>query len=217
MKFEFVLFLKNGFCLIFFSLQSVGDSSVSSGSAASARGTSPSRSDDSRSISPIGILPSKIRLRSSVSNASSAGPYASSPLPLQTAMLKKSISSNPLPTGGFGGLGADGNVKPKKRAPPPPPTSSSSPHKTLTQSISHPSSSSPAGGEGVKPAPTRKKEAPVPVVSKSAAPMAASAPNTSETGTHSRHSSASDSSGYHEASASSILSDQQQEMIRNDR
>lgn len=163
-------------------LQSVGDSSVSSSSdsATSARGISPSRSDDSRSISPIPVVHKTThRLNQTVlSNCSSSSIGNQSSVQGKNSTLKMSA---PVP-------------KPKKRAAPLPPGMNT----TLEESRNsvnnnHSMENASSIVSPVKPMP-RKKEAPKepPKIQ----------PVGHQTINHSRQSS--DSSGYHE---SSVLSD----------
>ena len=120
-------------------LQSVGESSVSSESAASARGTSPSRSDDSRSISP---LPPPVKYKTN--NTSSSVISNSSGSSGSNSTLNK-ISNSTMST------------KPKKRAAPLPPSTPTTPISSVPPPVPHkPLSHSLSNTEEVKPTPRRK-------------------------------------------------------------
>ncbi|CAG7816439.1 unnamed protein product, partial [Allacma fusca] len=199
-------------------LQSVGDSSVSSESAVSARGVSPSRSDDSRSISPLPPARPKLKLNPTMSNASSSSGTSSSipksQLPPSSSgpLIKSGLKSTS--TSNLSNSAVQAPPRPKKRAAPQPPGLVT--HQSLPppSSSSSSSSSTPVGNKNpnvhiipstplsnisnntsnvlsppVRPTP-RKKEPP-------REPPGLTTKATSLPIHHSRHSS--DSSGYHEA------------------
>ena len=162
---------------------------MSSESAASARGISPSRSDDSRSISPLPPMRPKMKLNTTMSNASSSSGTSSS-VPrvihqqqqqqIQQSQLKSPIEPPP---------------RTKKRAAPPPP---------VVAAGAAPANDAIRGSqsEGLNRIESKPPAAPIkPTPRKKDAPKDPPGWNNNKSTTlpihHSRHSS--DSSGYHEA------------------
>jgi hypothetical protein len=179
--------------------QSVGDSSVSSGSTGSARGLSPTRSDDSRSVSPLPHFQSKPKTTTStISNNSSSG---------TVSIAKKSTSMSNMFSPSSRKTSLPEGIQPpprtKKRAAPPPPSLVKSQTESAIVSKVNESSIIPQPDKPLvcsRPTP-KKKEAPR--VPPNVKPLDSSLPSTRPTNNHSRHSSGS--SGYHE---SSVLSEQ---------